>query len=112
MSAQVTSNAFSDPITLFATREDANAWRLSLEVPSMENGVEGVASKAQLPSDPVLTVTPTYDTINTLEGDGSTTTIETPSKQSFIDLQAQVEELKATVIALLAAQVSSGQGEQ
>lgn len=108
MAAQVTSTEFTNESKLFASRAEANAWRLSMQVPSATTSAEGAVKKAALPANSGATVTAVG--INLVDENGNP--VLAPTMSDYNTLKTLCEELQTKLNALLAAMVSSGQGVQ
>lgn len=98
MSVNVQSNAFTDANVLFADKEAANIWRLSLTVPDATATTPGVVYKGavSVASFPSNITTPYYN-ITTVEGDSAIVA----SKAVTDNYKAQIDYLNARLEALI-----------
>ena len=105
MSVNVQSNAFTDANVLFADKEAANIWRLSLTVPDATATTPGVVYKGAIAvaSFPPETAAPCYN-ITTTDGDS----VFVASKAMTDNFRTQIDYINSRLEILIATLKNSG----
>jgi len=108
MATQVISNEFTDDEILFASKADANVWRLSLVVPDATPSVGGTVKQAAFPAAAASVSTQDKLIIQWIDANGNPILYEGVTYASYQTLKAQVDALQTLVNSLRQALIDAG----